>query len=258
MRGLDQYLALSRRAVLNTVRQPTSVVPSLVFPLVFLALTSSAMSASTRLPGFPDVDSFLQFAVTATILQGALFGAVAAGSFMATDIQDGFFERLIASPVARTSILVGRVMGAAMLGFTQVWLFFGITSLFGLRVRGGILAMLLIALVVSVFVAGLGALAVAFAVRTGSTEAVQGSFPMLFALMFVSSAFFPRELMSGWFRTVATINPMSHMVEGLRTQVIERFSPPDLLVAMAVAGGVFLVGVSVAGMALRARLRARG
>ena len=257
MTALRQYLALSRRAIVTTARQPTAIIPALLFPLMFLALTSSAMARTIELPGFPPVESFVQFAIATTILQGALFGATAAGSDMAKDIEDGFFERLIASPVARTSILVGRVAGAALLGFLQAWLFFGIATLFGTEVAGGLTAMLLISIVAAVAAAGIGSLSMAFGLRSGSSEAVQGSFPLIFVLLFFSSAFFPRNLMSGWFQDVATWNPLSRLIEGLREQVIFGADLSEFLVALLVATGILALGVTLAGLALRGRL-ARG
>ncbi|MDQ4096169.1 MAG: ABC transporter permease [Actinomycetota bacterium] len=255
--ALSHYRALSRRAIVNTARQPASIAPAIIFPLFFMALSSAAFQRSIDLPGFPEVDSFLQFLVSTTIIQGCLFGAVAAGSDMATDIEGGFFDRLIASPVTRRSILVGRVAGSALLGFSQAWIFFGVASVFGLRSEGGIVSMLMISLVASLFAAAIGSLNVAFALKTGSTEAVQGSFPLLFAAMFLSSAFFPRDLMSGWFKTAATVNPLSHLIEGLRTQVIEGIDAGPYLVSLAIAGILFVIAVSVATLALRGRLAQR-
>lgn len=254
MSALRPYLALSRRSIVNVVRQPAAVVPAFLFPLMFLALTSASLNRSTQLPGFPLVDSFLQFAVATTIVQGALFGSIAAGSDMATDIEHGFFDRLVASPVSRTSILVGRVAGAAVLGFVQALVFFGVTSLFGLNVVSGLPGILLVAAVAAVISAGIGALAVAFGLRTGSAEAVQGSFPLLFVLMFFSSAFFPRNLMEGWFKTVATYNPISWLIEAARSLVIEGLNARDFFVALAVAAVIFVLGTMLAGLALRRRL----
>lgn len=252
-----QYAALSRRAILNTVRQPAAIVPALLFPLLFLSLSAAALNRSTSLPGFPQVESFMQFVVAATIVQGALFGAVAAGSDMATDIEGGFFERLIASPVARSAILVGRVTGAAGLGFVQALLYFAVTMAFGLDVAGGTAAVLLVAITAATLAAGVGSLAVAFAVRTGSAEAVQGSFPLAFVLLFVSSAFFPRELMHGWFKTVATLNPISHMIEGLRFLVIDGFSVTRFVISFGISAAILVSGVALAARALRSRLAAR-
>ena len=252
------YVALSRRSIFNTMRQPQSVIPSLMFPLLFLALNSQALDRATTLPGFPEVDSFLQFMFATTVVQGTLFGSIAAGADMARDIEGGFFERLIAAPASRWSILVGRLAGAAAFAFGQAWLFFVIATPFGLEVEAGLPGMLGIAIACSLLAAGIGAISVSFALKTGSSEAVQGSFPMLFALLFLSSAFFPATLLTGWFETVAAVNPFSVLIEGLRHQVIDSFDPPRLLTSMAVAAGIFAFGLSVSGLALRGRLADRG
>jgi ABC-2 type transport system permease protein len=242
--------------VLGTIRQPTSVIPSLMFPLLFLALSAAAFDRATQLPGFPRVDSFLQFVVSTTIVQGCLFGSIAAGGDMATDIEGGFFDRLVASPVARTSILVGRVMGAVAFGFVQAWVFFGITTVFGLEVEGGTAGMFLISIVGATLAGGFGAIWVAFALRTGSAEAVRGSFPLLFSLLFLSSAFFPRDLMNGWFQTAADLNPLSHLIEGLRAQVIGGLALDEFAIAWGIALGIFAIGTIASSLALRSRLAA--
>lgn len=253
-----QYLALSRRALVGVVRQPAAVVPSLIFPLLFLALSSAALGASTTLPGFPRVDSFFQFAIATTIVQGVLFGSVAAGADMAVDIEGGFFERLLASPVARSSIVVGRLAGAAVLGFVQTWWYLGVALLFGLDVEGGGAAMIGLAVTAGLLAAGLGAAGVALALKTGSNEAVQASFPLTFTLLFLSSAFFPRDLMEGWFKAIATFNPLSYLIEGLRVQVISGFDLAQFANSLGISAGILAVGVVLAGRALRTRLRTGG
>jgi ABC-2 type transport system permease protein len=255
--ALAHYRALSRRAIVNTIRRPTSIVPAMLFPLFFMAMSSAALERSTSLPGFPAVDSFLQFLVVSTIVQGALFGAVAAGSDMARDIEGGFFERLIASPVTRTSILVGRVAGSALQGFVQAWLFFGVASIFGMRSEGGVMSMLMIAITAGILAAAIGSISVAFALKTGSSEAVQGSFPLLFVVIFLSSAFFPRELMHGWFKDLASANPLSHLIEGLRTQVIEGTQLGPYMRSLGIAVAIFCVATAAGALALRGRLAKR-
>ena len=252
--AIAQYRALSRRALANTFRQPRYFIPSLLFPLMFMALSSAAFERTTDLPAFPPTDSFLQFLVSTTIIQGALFSSISAGSAMASDIEGGFFERLIASPVARSSIVAGRVYGSLVFGFLQAWLYFGVAFAFGMRPEGGAIAMLGVAVVAAVFSAGVGSIASAFAIRTGSSEAVQGAFPLLFSLMFLSSGFFPRSLMNGWFKGAATLNPLSHMIEGLRHQIITGFDLGQLGVSLAIAAGFFIFGLVMALLALRRRL----
>lgn len=251
------YAVLSRRSLVNTIRQPIAIVPALTFPLVFLAINSAVLEKSIELPGFPPVDSFLQFMLVTTIVQGGLFGAIASGADMATDIQDGFFDRLIATPVSRVSILVARLAGAFALAFVQAWLFFAIAMPFGLVVEGGALAMLGVAIISAVAATGMGAFSVAIGLKSGSSEVVQGTFPLIFVSFFLSSAFFPRELMDGWFKTAATINPLSHMIESTRALVIFGWDVSDFAGALGIASGIFVAGVVVSLFALRGRLADR-
>ena len=252
--AVAHYAALSRRSIVTTIRQPIAIVPSITFPLLFLAINSAALERSIGLPGFPPVDSFLQFMIATTIVQGGLFGAIASGSAIAADIEGGFFDRLIATPVSRTSILIGRLAGSFSLAFAQAWLFFGVAHLFGLTVEGGFIGMLGVAIVSAIAAAGLGAVSVAIGLKSGSTEVVQGSFPLIFVSMFLSSAFFPRSLMNGWFKSVASVNPLSHMIEGTRSLVIRGWDTSEFLLSLGIATAILVFGLGLSLLALRARL----
>ena len=144
----------------------------------------------------------------------------------------------MASPVSRTAILIGRLAGGVVIAMAQTLLFLAIGIAFGVRVEGGIagvLVLLVLAALLSVAISGLG---VFLALRTGSAEAVQGTFPLFFALLFFSSAFFPRETMSGWFKVVADVNPISYLVEAMRDQVIVGVTPRPTLIGLAVVIGL--------------------
>ncbi len=105
------------------------------------------------------------------------------------------------------------------------------------------LILLLLAAFLSVAISGLG---VFLALRSGSAEAVQGTFPLFFALLFFSSAFFPRETMTGWFKVVADVNPISYLVEAMRDQVIVGVDPRPTLIGLAVVIG--LAAAAIAGV----------
>jgi ABC-2 type transport system permease protein len=100
----------------------------------------------------------------------------------------------------------------------------------------------------------IGAIGAAMALRTGSVEAVQGAFPLVFISLFASSAFFPRELMRGWFHAVATYNPFSWMIDGLRELILVGWSSSDALAALAVPAAITTAGVIVSLRQLSARL----
>ncbi|MGI8792768.1 MAG: ABC transporter permease [Acidimicrobiales bacterium] len=251
--GLGAIRGLAKRSVLNTVRQPQMWVPSMVFPLFFAALNIAAMNRAAALPGFPG-NSFLDFTVATTVVQGILFGASAGGTDMATDIQLGFFDRLVSSPVSRTTIIAGRLAGAMVLGGIQATVFLSIFALFGANIRGGIPAVLVIVVVGALLGLAIGGLSVAIALKTGSAEVVQATFPIFFASLFASSAFFPRELMSGWFRGVAAANPLTYMIEGIRNLVIFGFDAAQAFQAIVIVIGLCFVSLCASLLALRSRL----
>lgn len=251
-----QTAALARRAVVGTLRTPQALVPSLFFPLVLMAIfTGSFGNAPGSIPGFPPVRGFLDFALAGAVLQGILIGGTSAGSAFALDIEGGFFDRLVASPVSRTAILTGRLVGGVVIAMGQTLLFVAVGVIFGARIEGGVvglLILLVLAAFLSVAVAGLG---VVLALRTGSAEAVQGTFPLFFALLFFSSAFFPRETMTGWFKVVADANPVSYLVEAMRSQIVDGFDARTTLIGLAVVIALAAAAVAGSHAAFRSRLR---
>lgn len=252
-----QTLALTRRSVVGTLRTPQALFPSLFFPLVLMAIfTGSFGAAPGTVPGFPPVRGFLDFALAGAVLQGILIGGTTAGAALALDIEGGFFDRLVASPASRNAILVGRLMGGVALALAQTVLFVGVGIAFGARVEGGVagaLVLLLLAGLLAVAISGLG---IVLALRSGSAEAVQGTFPLFFALLFFSSAFFPRETMTGWFKTVADLNPISYLVEAMREQIVEGVSPVVTLAGLGIV--LVLAGASLAACRAAFRRRLRG
>jgi ABC-2 type transport system permease protein len=247
---------LGRRALVSTARQPATWVPGLAFPLLIAAVNSASLGRTTGLPGFPDVDSFLQFLLPATLIQGVTFGGIIGGADMAVDIQGGFFDRLLSSPVPRTAILVGRLVGSMVLGLVQAVVFMGVFMLFGVRIAGGAPAMLTLMVMGMLLALAIGGFAAGVGLRTGSQEAVQNFFPLVFVALFISSAFFPTALMNGWFRWAAEHNPVSWLINGARDLVITGFSWSDAGAALGIAAVLAAITISFAGAQLRRRLKA--
>jgi ABC-2 type transport system permease protein len=101
---------------------------------------------------------------------------------------------------------------------------------------------------------GFGAIGSAAALRTGSGEAVQGLFPLFFVLLFLSSMSLPRNLLTGWFHDVATWNPVSYLVEAIRSLLITGWDGEALALGFAVSIGLITLGTVLASLALRTRL----
>lgn len=256
LRRRDQIGALSSRSVLSLVRQPSLVLPSLVFPLFFVALGTASFTRAINIPGFPKVDSFLDFALAGSVVQGVLFGSVISATALATDIETGFFDRLLVAPSSRTSILIGRLAGAMVYGLAQTLFFTIVLFPFGLSIRSGLLG--LIAMMIGGLLTALavGALMSAMAIKTGSSEAVQGSFPLIFILLFFSSAFFPRQTMDGVYRRIADLNPVSYLVEGFRSLTINQLTLTAVLQTILIPSAISLVGIGISLRTLHNRLAA--
>ena len=251
-------LALTKRSVRGRMRQPAVLAPSFIFPLFFAALGSASFNQLANDPYFSAniATSFLNYAVAGAILQGVLFASTSAAGDLATDIEQGFFERLLASPITRTSIVFGRLAGSMVVGVVQVIVFLLIFTAFGARIESGPLGVLGLIVGASLLGLAMSGLMAGLAIKSGSPEVVQGAFPLVFVLMFLSSAFFPRHYMSGWYRTVADWNPMSHIVEGMQGFMNQDLSITQFYKAWLIPLAIAIISISFALRSLTKRLAA--
>jgi ABC-2 type transport system permease protein len=250
----DQVALLARRSVLRTLRQPANVAFPLLFPLLLLAVNSGGLDSATELPGFP-TDSFVAFALAIPFIQGALFATMNAGTDLARDIQTGFLSRLSLTPMRGIAVLAGQLGGVVTLGLAQAAVYLGVGLAVGVRLESGFLGALLLFVFSALVALGFGSLGAIAALRTGSGEAVQGLFPLFFVFLFLSSMNMPRDLIEiDWFRYVATANPVSYLIECVRSLVIGGWDAQALLLGFGVATAVTAVGLTLATAALRTRL----
>jgi ABC-2 type transport system permease protein len=251
---LVQVGYLARRSVIRTLRQPAAVFFPLAFPVLLLAVNSGGLEAETKLPGFP-TDSFLAFALAVPFIQGGLFATGNAGIDVAKDIQTGFLNRLALTPMRGIALLLGELGGVMALALIQAAFYLVIGLVFGVRFESGIgggFVMIALAAVIALGFAAFGAFA---ALRTGSTEAVNGIFPVFFVFLFISSMNIPRNLMStDWFRWFATANPVSYLIEGMRSLIITGWDAQALGLAFGVGLAAVVVGFALAAAALPERM----
>jgi ABC-2 type transport system permease protein len=249
-----QVGAIARRSVVRTARQPASVVPPLIFPVALMTVNAAGLQASTDLPGFP-TDSFLAFALAVPFIQGALFSTMNAGTDLARDIQTGFINRLALTALRDWPLLLGQISGVVVLGVVQAifYLIVGLAS--GVEFESGpagIAVLLVYAAIVSL---AFGALGAWLAFRTGSGESIQALFPVLFVFLFISSMNTPRDLIDvAWFQTAATLNPVSYMIELVRSLIIEGWNVQALALGFGFTLVIGIVSIALAARALRTRM----
>ena len=253
MTTLHDVALLAWRSVRRTARQPANIIV-LIFPLMLMAVNSNGLRAATRLPGFP-THSFLSFFLPFTFLQGALFAASTAGTELGRDIDTGFLNRLALTPMRGVALLAGQLGGAVAQTLLQALVYLGVGLAFGVHFASGVPGMLTLVLLALCIGAGFASAGIWIALRTGSGEAVQSQFPLLFFLLFISSMNMPRNLIEvHWFQVAATLNPVSYMIEGMRSLVIEGWNGEALALGFGFSLAFVTLAMGLSAVALRKRM----
>jgi ABC-2 type transport system permease protein len=247
--------ALGMRSIRQTFRRPQLIAPIIVFPTILLAIQTGGAGGAIELPGFPPVQSFLQFMLAGAMMQSLMLAGNSGGIALAVDIEMGFTDRLFSAPIPRFTIVLGRLVGTAALGlFAALW-FLAIGLVFGAEIESGVAGALLAIVLVTAAAMAIGGIGAAIALRTGSASVVQGLFPLVLVVLFISSAFFPQELMIEPAKTMAEYNPLSLVVEGIREPMISGIDAAHTLYAVLAILGIVAFGLILSARALRHRLR---
>lgn len=240
--------------MVRTLRQPANVVAPLLFPMLLLAVNSGGLKAETKLPGFP-TDSFVAFALAVPFIQGALFATMNTGTDLARDIQTGFLNRLSLTPMRGVALLTGQLGGVVVLSLAQTAVYLAVGFAVGVRPQAGVPGVLLLFVFATLVGLGFGALGAFAALRTGSGEAVQSLFPVFFVFLFISSMNIPRNLIeTTWFRDAATANPVSYLLECVRSVIITGWDAEALALGFGSATAMTVVALALASWALRVRM----
>jgi ABC-2 type transport system permease protein len=247
--------ALGRRALSVQFRRAQLLMPTFVLPLFLLAVIASGTSAGQGLRGFPDVESYLTFVVPGTIVQGTILAGLTAGIAMASDIEFGFFDRLLAAPVRRSSLVLGRLFGTFVLSLLQTTWFLAVALLFGASYPGGVPGVVGVLALASVTAVAMGGVSAAIALRTGSLSLLQSLFPFMFVLLFTAPAFFPQELLTPVLRDISDYNPLTYVVEGVRGLLAGDAELGDPVAGALAALGLAAVTITISTLALKQRLR---
>jgi ABC-2 type transport system permease protein len=216
--------ALWRRSLNEVTRVRGALLPAIIAPLIFLLGMSGQFGRLTGLDGFP-TDSYLSWVVPLSCLQGAGFAGAATGSNLARDIELGWFDRLLVSPVPRPVLLVGPILGAVTRSLLPATVVLVVGLLLGAELPGGVLG------VVALYVASIGfcAAAALWGIFMALTFRTQQAGPLMqqgvFLAVFLSTAYTPEVLLRGWLEDVAHLNPVTHVLEFARQATVSGIEP---------------------------------
>jgi ABC-type multidrug transport system permease subunit len=250
--------ALGMRSIRQTFRRPQLMAPIVIFPTLLLAIQTGGAGSAVQLPGFPPVQSFLQFMLAGAMMQSVMLAGNSGGIALAVDIEMGFTDRLFAAPISRFTIVLGRLAGTAALGVLAALWFLAIGLIFGAEIEGGVPGAFVAIVLASTLAMAIGALGSSIALRTGKASIVQGLFPLVFVVLFLSTAFFPEGLMVEPAQTIARYNPLSFVVEGIREPIIAGLDATDVLGAVLAIAAISAFSLLLSARALRHRLMTGG
>jgi ABC-2 type transport system permease protein len=247
--------ALGRRSIMQTLRRPQLLAPLIVFPTALLAIQTAGAGRAVDLPGFPDVPNFLSFMLAGSIVQATMFTGNSGAIAFAIDMEMRFTDRLYAAPIARSSVVLGRLAATATIGAIIAIYFLALGLIFGAEIHEGVLAVIWIIALTAAAALSFGTIGAAIALRSNSASVVQGIFPLVFVVLFLSDAFFPANLMLEPASWVAKYNPFSFVVNGIRDPIISGWSVTTELKAIAAVVGIGALGFALCAAAMRSRLR---
>jgi ABC-type multidrug transport system permease subunit len=247
--------ALGRRSIRQAFRRPQFLAPIIVFPTLFLAVNTGGAGRAVDLPQFPPVHGFLDFQLAGAMLQSTMLAGVSAAIALALDIQIGFVDRLVAAPISRASFVLGRLAATGVLGLISgVW-FITVGLVFGAEIQSGIPGAIVVLALVGLNAIAWGTIGAAIALNSGNPSVAQGIFPIVFVILFLSSAFFPQDLLLEPAKTIAEWNPMSLIANSLREPIISDLSLAKTLEGLAGIAIVAAIGTVFCARGLNKHLR---
>ena len=215
------------------VTQPANILPSLFITVFLYLVFGSTFGDVTKLPGFPS-ENYNAFLVAMILVQAVVFSGGDAGFAMLTDILSGYFDKLLLAPINRLSILLGSLLIAGTRALIQAVVIVVMALALGVSFKGGMIGALAVIVVSGLFGVAWSCLGLIIALRTKSVRATESSFVLFFPFVFLTSAFMPKELLSGWFKVAVTINPVNYVLEGMRAIVVEGWVWDTILLGVGV------------------------
>lgn len=209
--------AVLGRNLKHAFKNPALLVPSILFPLIFLVAFAGGLSAIGDVPGFDYPPGYTTFQFAFVFLQSAAFGGVFTGLAIAQDFESGFTQRLLLGSPRRTGIIVGYVL-AGMTRFVVTGVFISITGvLAGMAVDGNVLDVGGLAVLGLVVNAASTLFATGVSMRAKSMQAGPAMQIPIFLILFLAPVYVPRELLQGWIHTAAGLNPATAFLTAARS-----------------------------------------
>jgi len=241
----SDWYYLSIRSIRQIWRPWMALIPSLFIPIFFFLVNSSSLTAFAKVPGFPPGISYRDFIAPTALFTAVFFSSGNAGIELVQDISNGYFKKLIIMPINRLAIVLGRLTEVAVQAVMQGLIVLVLLVVVGVQFRTGILGILAIFALLILFAMAWSCVGMISALRTQNARLVQSLFVVVFPFLYLTTSQAPLSLLPPTFRMIATYNPVTYIIEGVRALVLYDWSAPAIWQGFLVAIVALVVMVSL-------------
>lgn len=240
---LSDWYYLSIRNIKQIWRPALALIPSLFIPIFFFAVNSVTLSSFAKVPGFPHI-SYKEFIAPVAIFTAIFFSAGNAGIELVQDISSGYFKKLLIMPINRLAIILGKLTEIAVQSILQGAIVIVLLLLDGVRFSTGFLGIVAIFVILIFFAMAWSCIGMITALRTQNARLVQSLFVLVFPLLYITTSQAPKQLLPPTFALIASFNPVTYIIEGVRALVLSTWSNPVIGEGFLTSVLLFIVMVS--------------
>ena len=248
---VHDVVTIAGRALRAVPKDLEGVVPPVFIAIFFFVVNIATLSRLTE--GQIDGFDYTAFQMPTAILLGVT--GVSRAPAMVLDVQNGYLDRLLMTPMKRSAFLLGHLVADVAIAACLTIPILALGLVLGAGFETGIPGILLFVVLSACWSLAFAGFGYAVALKTGNPAAVQSIFLLFFPFLFLTTSYVPREQLSGWLDTVATFNPVTYLLEGLRSLAIEGWGV-DVVPALAAIALVGALSTSMCMAALRGRVAA--
>ncbi len=248
---VHDVVSIAGRALRALPRDLEAVVPPVFIAIFFFVVNIATLQRLTEgaIAGF----EYASFMMATAVLLGVT--GVSRAPALVIDVQNGYFERLLLTPVRRSAILLGHMLADVAVAAALTVPVMGLGVALGVRFEAGVLGVIAFVALAALWSLAFAGFGYAIALKTGNPAAVNSTFLLFFPFLFLTSSYVPRDQLSGWLDTVAGFNPVTYLLAGLRSLTTEGWQWSDLGAALVALGLVGALSTTLCFAALRGRLR---
>lgn len=244
------FVTIAARAIRGAFREPEFFIPALITPVFFYVVNVGALQDFAQASGA--VEDFKAFQLPVAIIFAVT--GISRASALVTDIQSGYFDRLLLTPVRRPMLLLGLMAAdvVSILALTIPVILLGLA--FGVTFVTGFVGMVVFILYGALWGLAFAGFPYAIALKTGNPAAVNSSFILFFPFAFLTTSFLPEEALTGWLQTIATYNPVTYVLDGLRSLITVGWDWSALAAGAAASLALMVISFGLASLAMKGRI----